>query len=146
MRRDKDVHDLLEELLSGLVVAEQSVSIHQVQLTFVRVRQRVQRVVIVACIEAKQVREPLFNGITRAIPDWFFQFELLQLSLTSVRSCDNITMLRTLRFLELLDQLERQRPASAFVAMDRGRQNDHIRSQQLLNKSDRNGSCLVDNQ
>ena len=97
------------------------------------------------CIETEEVVEPSFNRIIVAISDRLIQLYFFQLTTDQLLILVWLVEVLTRLPFELRNKLEGKRSSSAFVSVDSRRENDHIRSKQLLNKSDGDGSCFVDN-
>lgn len=77
VRGDVERPDALEERLGELVVAEERVAIHEVELAVVGVRRAGEETVRRGrAVQAQERVEPAFHGVVRRVPDRLRQFDL----------------------------------------------------------------------
>jgi hypothetical protein len=70
VRADEYRHELLQELLTGCMIREQCVPIHEIQIALIRMRaSRLQLIDFLGCLETQEVIEPLLNGVIVSVSD-----------------------------------------------------------------------------
>jgi hypothetical protein len=137
--RDEQRHEVEEELLAAALVAEERVSVYDVELAFARVgkavsfqRNRLSR------IEEQQVVQPSLDLIVQSITDGISHADFSK-SLEGVKLSASRALVA-----ELLEQLEGKGAPSALVAVDRAREEEIVGAEERLDVREWDGCCLVD--
>ena len=139
VRGDEQRHEVEEELLAAALIAEERVSVYDVELAFAGVgkavsfqRNRLSR------IEEEQVVEPSLDLVVQSITDGIshadFSKSLEGIELSASRAL----------VAELLEQLEGKRAPSALIAVDRAREEEIMGAEERLDVWEWDGCCLVD--
>lgn len=161
MARHVQRHHALQEHLARRVEAEQRVARHVEQLALrgvrraVRAAPRHQR-----RVQAEQAVEPPLDLVARRVPDWRLQLDLAQ------RACLGRGFRERLlggagggrlfylsggvfceggacAFAQLLNELERERPAGTFVSVDGRGHEDEVWANKVPHEGKRNGGSFI---
>jgi len=99
-------------------------------------------------IQAQEAVQPFLNGVVDTIPDRLFQLYIHES--TAGQSTRLVLLLVSIPqhrlFSQTAEKLEGKTATSAFVTMYGGRENDHVRSQELLDERDWDSSSLIHNE
>ena len=121
MTSNEDSHQFVQEILTGSVVGEQSITIDVVELTLAGMGEaEIEIVNILGSIQAQQVVEPFFDWIILAISDRFIKLSLHK-SAVSKASCGARSLLSDTALLLLsqtVNKLKGKTSSSAFIAVN----------------------------
>mmetsp|Transcript_6623 Transcript_6623/g.23851 ORF Transcript_6623/g.23851 Transcript_6623/m.23851 type:complete len:275 (+) Transcript_6623:1571-2395(+) len=147
-------HHLLQKPLGGLVVREQGVLADVEELALVRVGEALGDLRhVVRSVQAEQLVQPALHGVALGVPDGLLQRDLPKVS--AVRRNRGVLRAELVvegppgvisAALELLEQLERQRPPGPLVTVHSAAQEHQVRPQEGPDHRERDSSSLVDDQ
>ena len=138
-------HEFVEEHLGGLVVGEKGILVEEVEITLFWVRQPTLERRSFGGVEQEKCVEPVFDWVVGGVSDRVLHGYFLENSGIS-SSLVSIVLNQLILIPQLLNQLQRQRPPSAFIPIHRGRHKNRVVANQLSHNRQRNRSSLVDNQ
>ncbi|EEQ41504.1 hypothetical protein CLUG_05633 [Clavispora lusitaniae ATCC 42720] len=138
VRRHVERHHAVQKRLRHRVVREQRVSVHTEERALVRVRCS-SRSFGHTGVETQELVEPLLHRVARRVPDGLVEHHFTERSA-------RVGGVGSRRFFpQSSDQLQRQRAAGAFVAVDGGRHEHEVGPQETAHDGERNRRGLVHN-
>jgi hypothetical protein len=93
-------------------------------------------------VQAQQFIQPPFDLVVDCVPDWIGHGDFLE---TLESACELFALLGVAFLSDLFDEFQRQRSASAFVAVDCAAHENVMRTEESFDVGQRYGSSLVNN-